>query len=82
MDARRARKRNNDGEYEKEYSDEELVEAVERLKIASTGEVAEEVGGHQDQTRTRLKQLAEEGRIERKDCKRRLVWYSMKCEPA
>jgi len=82
MDARRRRKRNNDGRYEKEYSDEELVEAVETLKIASTGEVADEVGGHHDQVRERLKQLAEEGRIDKKECKRRLVWYAMECETA
>lgn len=80
MDARRRRKRNNDGRYTREYSDEELVEAVETLKIASTGEVADEVGGHHDQVRERLKQLAREDRIEKKDCKRSLVWYAMECE--
>lgn len=82
MDARRRRKRNNDGRYEREYSDEALIEAVEKLRIASTGEVADEVGGHHDQVRKRLKKLAKEDRIDKKDCKRRLVWYAMECETA
>lgn len=55
---------NRSGRYTTEFNLNEFVEAVESLEIASTQEVANEVGCSYDLAYRRLRQLCEEDRIE------------------
>jgi len=77
-DGRKDRKRDRrSGKYQKEYSDNELIGAVHKLQIASTKEVADEVGGKPDQVRDRLKKIEEDGGpILSKMKGRSLIWIA------
>jgi predicted ArsR family transcriptional regulator len=71
MDRKRHRRT---GRYQQEYTDEELVKAVEKLEIATTTEVADEVDGHHNHVRRRLKELEENGKIISKMKSRTIIW--------
>jgi len=62
------------GRYQKEYTDEEIIAVVEDLEIASTTEIAEELGAHHNQVRRRLKDLDAEGRVVSKEMGNTWVW--------
>lgn len=69
------RNRDESGQYTREYSDEEILDAVREHEPASTAEVAEAVGYAQTPSaRYRLKQLEEAGRVRSKKVGRELVW--------
>jgi predicted HTH transcriptional regulator len=55
---------NRSGRYTTEYKPEAFIEAVEKLGLASTRDVADEVGCSYDLAYRRLKELADEGNIE------------------
>jgi Mn-dependent DtxR family transcriptional regulator len=72
--------RNTEGKYKQQYSDEELVEAVERLQErgetqgTGTSDVAEEIDGHPNHVRRRLKEIEKDGKIRVAKGGRALVW--------
>jgi hypothetical protein len=55
---------NRSGRYTTEFEPEAFVDAVRALGLASTQDVADEVGCSYDLAYRRLKELADEGRIE------------------
>jgi len=62
------------GRYEQEYTDEQLLEAVEKLEMATTTEVADEVDGHHNNVRNRLRELEDEDEVIGKMKSRTLIW--------
>lgn len=59
------RKRDNrSGRYTTEFEPEAFVEAVQELGLASTRDIADEVGCSYDLAYRRLKELADEGLVE------------------
>lgn len=77
-DGRKDRERDRrSGQYKKEYNDNELIGAVHKLQIASTKEVAQEVGGSPDRVRERLKEIEDGGGpILSKMKGRNLIWIA------
>lgn len=63
------------GPFEKEHSDEELIEFVTEHEVVTTREVAEHFDYHLQTARRRLKALHEAGAIEKKDVGKRFVWW-------
>lgn len=59
------RSRDDDGDYEDEYSDSDILAVVRANEPIGTGAVAEEIGCHRNTARARLKQLEERGAINR-----------------
>lgn len=55
---------NRSGRYITEYKPDAFIEAVEKLGLASTRNVADEVGCSYDLAYQRLKELADEGKVE------------------
>lgn len=69
------RKRDNSGQYQREFSDDDIVAAVKQHEPASTAEVARAVGyAQRSSAEYRLKKLREEGRVRSKKVGRELVW--------
>lgn len=77
-DGRKDRERDRrSGQYKQEYTDNELIGAVHKLQIASTKEVADEVGGSPDQIRDRLREIEDGGGpILSKMKGRNLIWIA------
>lgn len=59
----------------REFSDADLLEAVSEYSPASTGEVADAVGASRQGVDRRLKQLADQRRIQRKQIAKVQVWF-------
>lgn len=55
---------NRSGRYTTEFEPEVFIEAVQKLGLASTHDIADEVGCSYDLAYRRLKELADEGRID------------------
>lgn len=59
----------------REFSDADLLEAVSEHSPAGTEEVARTVGATRQGVDRRLKQLAEDGRVQRKQIAKVQVWF-------
>lgn len=57
------------------YTDQDFTDAVAAHSPASTSEIAEQVGCERQTADGRLKELAEEGEIQRKQIAKVTVWY-------
>ncbi len=63
------------GPFEKEHSDEELLEFVANEEVVTTKEVADQFDYHIQTARRRLKALEQERRLNQKDVGKRFVWW-------
>lgn len=63
------------GPFEKEHSDEDLLEFVTTQEVVTTKEVAEHFDYHIQTARRRLKALHDAGKIQQKDVGKRYVWW-------
>jgi predicted transcriptional regulator len=68
------RERNEGGQFEPEYTDEEVVEAVAENEPAGTTEVADELGIARQSADYRLRRLLDEERVSKKRVGNSLVW--------
>jgi len=67
------RERNEGGQFEPEYTDEEVVEAVAENEPAGTTEVADELGIARQSADYRLRRLLDEERVSKKKVGNSLV---------
>jgi len=67
--------RDEDGKYRETYPDSDFVEAVSELPVASTQNVAEEVGCSYDLAYRRLGDLLDEGYLEREEVGNSFAYY-------
>lgn len=63
------------GPFEKQHSDDDILEFVKANEVATTKEVAEHFDYHLQTARRRLKTLEQEGRLNKKDVGKRFVWW-------
>jgi predicted transcriptional regulator len=68
------RPRNERGQYERQVSDEEILDAVRTNEPAGTTEVGEAVGLARQNVDYHLRRLADEGRVSKKKVGPALVW--------
>lgn len=68
------RQRNEWGQFEREHSDEEFLEAVREHEPASTTEIAEVVGVARQSASYRLDLLEEQGLVGKKKVGPAVVW--------
>jgi predicted HTH transcriptional regulator len=68
------RERNEGGQFEPEYTDEEVVEAVSENEPAGTTEVADELGIARQSADYRLRRLLDDERVSKKKVGNSLVW--------
>lgn len=68
------RKRNEDGQFESEHTDGEVIAAVQANEPAGTKEVADVLGIARQSADYRLRGLCEEGRVLKKKVGNSLVW--------
>ncbi|MGB9932895.1 transcriptional regulator [Haloarcula amylolytica] len=68
--------RDDVGRYTETYPDEDFLSAVESIKVASTQNVADEVGCSYDLAYHRLKELAREGHISSREVRNAFIWVS------
>lgn len=68
------RERNEGGQFEPEYTDEEVVKAVEENEPAGTTEVANELGIARQSADYRLRRLLDDERVSKKKVGNSLVW--------
>jgi predicted transcriptional regulator len=68
------RERNEGGQFEPEYTDEEVVEAVAENEPAGTTEVADELGIARQSADYRLRRLLDDERVSKKKVGNSLVW--------
>ena len=66
--------RNEEGRFKEEYSDEDFLSVINELPVASTQNVADEVGCSYGLAYRRLQDLEEKGNIEREDVGGSFVW--------
>lgn len=66
--------RDDEGKFQETYPDSAFVKAVRALDVASTQNVADEVGCSYDLAYRRLKELEEEGNVESQDVGSAFVW--------
>ncbi|PSQ37632.1 transcriptional regulator [Halobacteriales archaeon SW_10_66_29] len=66
--------RDDEGKFNKQYPDEDFISTVESLPVASTQNVADEVGCSYDLAYRRLQDLEEEGDIVREEVGGSFVW--------
>lgn len=64
-----------DGPFEKQHSDEELLEFIRQEEVVTTREVADNFDYHLQTSRRRLKQLEQDGKLEMKDAGKRMIWW-------
>lgn len=62
------------------YTDEQYIDAVNGLKIASTGDVAKEVGCKPRNAGIRLSRLCTEGKIAKMNVGARWIWMPARTE--
>lgn len=60
----------------REFTDTDLLDAVSDHAPASTQEIAETVGATRQGVDRRLKRLADEGRVQRKQIAKVQVWFT------
>ncbi|PSP88551.1 transcriptional regulator [Halobacteriales archaeon QS_4_69_34] len=66
--------RDEGGKFREQYPEEAFVRAVAELPVASTQNVADEVGCSYDLAYRRLPRLEDEGKIEHESVGRSFVW--------
>lgn len=66
--------RDEEGQYTETYSDEAFLHAVDKLPVASTQKIADEVGCSYDLAYRRLKKLEEDGSVEHEEVGRSFIW--------
>lgn len=66
--------RDDEGKFNKQYPDEDFISTVGSLPVASTQNVADEVGCSYDLAYRRLQDLEEEGDIVREEVGGSFVW--------
>jgi len=66
--------RDEEGQYTETYPDEAFLRAVDQLSVASTQNVADEVGCSYDLAYRRLKSLEEDGEVEHEEVGRSFIW--------
>ena len=67
--------RDDEGKYTEEYPDSQFIQAVESLPVASTQNVAEEVGCSYDLAYRRLAELFGQGELNREEVGGSFVYY-------
>ena len=67
-------KRDDEGQFKKEYFDEDFLSAIDGLSVASTQKVADEVGCSYDLAYRRLQDLEAKGDIKREEVGGSFVW--------
>lgn len=72
--AEKTRPRNERGQYERQVSDEEILDAVREHEPAGTSEVGEAVGLARQNADYHLRRLEGEGRVSKKKVGPALVW--------
>jgi CTP-dependent riboflavin kinase len=68
--------RDEEGKFNKQYPDEEFLSAVRNLPVASTQNVANEVGCSYDLAYRRLKYMERNGEINKEEVGSSFVWVS------
>lgn len=63
------------GPFEKQHSDDELLEFIEENEVVTTREVADNFEYHLQTARRRLKSIEEDERLNKKDVGKRFVWW-------
>ena len=66
--------RDDTGQFTEEYSNEAFLSAIESLPVASTQNVADEVGCSYDLAYRRLKSLRDAGEVRKEDVGGSFVW--------
>lgn len=66
--------RDEEGKYTEFYPDESFLRAVDTVSVASTQNVADEVGCSYDLAYRRLKQLEDDGEVEHEEVGRSFIW--------
>jgi len=69
------RERDEEGKYSKSFSDSQFIEAVEKIPVASTQNVAENVGCSYDLAYRRLNDLYKSGQIQREEVGTSFIYY-------
>jgi len=67
--------RDRSGPFEKQVSDEEILQFIEQEEVVTTKEVADEFEYHLQTARRRLKSLHQEDEVKQKDVGKRFVWW-------
>lgn len=70
------KERTDSGQFAPEYTDDELLAAVQAHEPAATSDVADEVGMSRQGVDRRLRQLRGEGRVDSKKIGASLVWFA------
>jgi len=68
------RERNESGQYEPEYTDDEIIQAIRSNEPAGTQEVADELGLARQSVDYRLRKLLDQGRVEKQKIGNSLAW--------
>lgn len=68
------RDRNDSGQYEPKYTDEDVLDAVRKHEPAGTQEIADELGVVRQSADYRLRKLLKMGRVSKKKVGHSLVW--------
>lgn len=63
------------GPFQKQVTDEELLQYVADEEVVTTKEVADHFDYHLQTARRRLKQLHEDGELKQKDVGKRFAWW-------
>lgn len=66
--------RDDEGQFTEQYPREAFLRAIRELPVASTQNVADEVGCSYDLAYRRLNQLEEEGRVTHEEAGRAFIW--------
>lgn len=66
--------RDDEGQFQESYPDEDFISAIESLPVASTQNIADEVGCSYDLAYRRLQSLEEDGEIEHENVGGSFVW--------
>lgn len=68
------RERDESGQFESEYTDQEIIQAVRLSEPAGTQEVADELGIARQSVDYRLRKLLDQGRVKKKKIGNSLAW--------
>jgi DNA-binding IclR family transcriptional regulator len=66
--------RDDEGRFREEYPDEAFLQAIDELEVASTQNVADEVGCSYDLAYRRLRTLNEKGRVRQDQVGSSFLW--------
>jgi CTP-dependent riboflavin kinase len=66
--------RDESGQFNEQYDDEDFISAIDALSVASTQNVADRVGCSYDLAYRRLKALKEDGEVNKEEVGGSFVW--------